>query len=164
MSNSIKLNKRVEVLNIYTVLTNMKGNYVPKLKYALKRNKDLISKEYDKINESSETKIEKFKEYEDKRIEKIGICAARDEQGRAIQETPNTIKIREDKLEEFKVFIAALNEEYKEALEKRKKEIKDFEKSLEEEIEIEVYKISNDLIPEDLSQEQYEILFPLINV
>jgi len=162
MSDSIKL-KRVEVLNVYTVLTNMKGNYVPKLKYALKRNKDLIGKEYDKINESSESKVEKFKEYEDKRMEKISICAERDEQGRAIQETPNTIKIQKDKLEEFKTFIAALNEEYKETLEERKKEIKDFEKSLEEEIEIEAYKISNDLIPEDLSQEQYEILFPLIN-
>jgi gas vesicle protein len=162
MSDSIKLTK-VEVLNISTILSNMKGNYVNKLKYAVKRNKDLIGKEADKIRKDSEPKNVKFNEYEDKRMAKIGECAARDESGRPVQETSNTVKIKEEKLEEFRAFIATLNEEYKEVLEERKKEIEDFQKSLEDEVEVEVYKISNDLIPEDLSQEQYEILFPLIN-
>ena len=162
MSDSIKLTNS-DVLNVYSVLLNMKGSYVNKMKYALKRNKDLLEKVVNSIREKSVTKIEKLKEYDEKRTEKVKEYAAKTEDGRLVQETPDTVKIQEDKIEEFKAVMKTLTEEYKEELEQRRKEVEDFNKFLLEEATVEVYKFSNELVPNELSQEQYEILFPLIN-
>jgi len=138
MSDSIKLTNS-KVLDIYSVLSGMKGKYTNKLKFAIKRNKDLFNGPVD------------------------GICAVRDENGNIIQETADTIKIQDSRIEEFRTAIKSLSEEYKESLDKRRKELEDFNKFLTEETDVEVFKFSNELIPEDLSQEEYEILFPLIN-
>jgi len=162
MSDSIKLTNS-KVLDIYSVLSGMKGKYTNKLKFAIKRNKDLFNGPVDGIKEKSVSNDEKLAEYNDKRTEKIKECAVRDENGNIIQETADTIKIQDSRIEEFRTAIKSLSEEYKESLDKRRKELEDFNKFLTEETDVEVFKFSNELIPEDLSQEEYEILFPLIN-
>ena len=162
MSDSIKL-KRADVANIYSVLVNMKGNYPSKLKYAIKRNKDLLSKEFESIREESNTKVEKLKEFEEKRMAIIRDHAEKTPDGKLVSDAPNSIKIAEDKREEYKTVVAALVEEYKETLDQRKKEVEDFDKSLLEEVTVEVHKFSNELVPNELTQDEYEILFQLIS-
>jgi hypothetical protein len=164
MGETIKV-ARDHLYSINNVLEGMKGIYSSKLKYAIKRNKDHIKGEIDAITEGSKTNVKGFEEYEAKRTEKLKVCLEFDSEGKPVIDPlrPNSFKLKEDKVEEFNSFMNLLNDKHKEDINNRNKEIEEFNIFLKETVEIEVYKISNDLIPEDLDQNSYEVLFPLIN-
>jgi len=162
MSDTVKI-KRIEIINIVNVLSSMKGSYNNKLKYAIKRNKDSLTKIYENIQEESKTKVEKFADYEKERIEIISNYAMRDESNNIVLQDRNSVKIQEDKLDEFNIKMRELAEKHNETLKAKFEEEKRFNNVyLQEEIEVNLYKIENDVIPNDIEQEKYEILFTLI--
>lgn len=141
MYKKIKINRN-DLINLNNVLDSLKDEFYPIMKYAVKINKSILKNEIEAIREAYKSNIERYNEFETKRYELF------DEKG----------KIKEGKNNELK----ALEEEYKDALEERKKETNEFMKLLLEEIEIEIYQVSNDLIP-NLSQEDYDKIFPMIS-
>lgn len=154
---------RDELTKIVEVLNSLDGLYSVKMKYAIKKNKDLLKSEVDAVNEALNTNSKRFKEFEEKRMKKVEECVERLENGRFkfLPDGKNVI-IRDDKQEYFKNAMLELQKEYKDGLEERDNELKDFNNFINEEVEIEVFKISNDIIPNDISQKAYETLFPLI--
>lgn len=131
------------------------------LKYGIKKNKDLIKGEIEAIREVLKTNIPGFEEYEKKRNDKIREFAKKDSIGNPVQEN-GIINIGPDNVKAYTEFMETLNEEYKEDLKKRDEEIKENEKFILEEIEIEIYKISNDCLPVEVDQSDYEMIFPII--
>lgn len=161
MSEKIKLKKN-DISNIYQVLSNLKGNYVNKLKYAIKKNKDFLEESFAQIKTRSEIVNEQFKIYEQKRLDLIREYAVKNEFGQIVRESVDEVRIKKDKFNEFNEKVNELANEYKDAIQLRQKEVNDFNVFLQEEVEVEVYKFSNDLIPDDVPQQDYEKLFPLL--
>lgn len=156
--------KRIDVVNLINVLASMNGSYDNKLKYAIKRNKDLLSKEYTAIQGQSQTKVEKFVEYENKRTALINEYSLKDKDGNMVFENRNSVKLQEDKVDEFNVKINDLNKEYEETLKAKFEEEKIFRNYLQEEVTVTVYEIDNSILPNDIDQEKYEILYALVKV
>jgi hypothetical protein len=164
MSDVTKLTK-LDILKINAVLISMNGKYDNKLKYAIKRNKDILFSHVKSIRESYDTKIERYNEYQLKAEKLLEIYADRDENGtiKQVENNPGYVSLDPKRIEEFKKDSALLENEYKDTIEARNIEVKNYEQLLKEEIEISIYKFSNNLIPIDLDQKNYEILFPLLN-
>lgn len=141
MYKKIKINRN-DLMSLNNVLDSLKDEFYPIMKYAIKINKSILKNEVEAIREAYKSNSERYNEFETKRYELF------DEKG----------KIKEGKSNDLK----ALEEEYKDALEERKEETNEFMKLLLEEIEIEIYQVSNDLIP-NLSQEDYDKIFPMIS-
>lgn len=157
----IKLTRR-ELTKIVEVLNSLDGLYSVKMKYAIKKNKDLLKSEVDAVNEALNTNSKRFKEFEEKRMKIVAECAEKENGQFKFLPDGKSVTIKNDKIEYFTKSITVLREEYKEGLEERDNELKDFNNFIKEEVEIEVFKISNDIIPNDISQSAYETLFPLI--
>ena len=141
MYKKIKINRN-GIMNLNSVLDSLKDKCSPIMKYAIKINKSILKEEVEAIREAYKSNIERYNEFEPKRFELY------DEKG----------KLKEGKSNDLKV----LEEEYKGAIEDRKEETDEFMKLLLEEIEVEIYQVSNDLIP-NLSQEDYDKIFPMIS-
>lgn len=154
--------KRKTVLNVYDILSGLKGSYNQKFKYALKKNKDILKSEVDALEEAKKTNCARFEEFEQKQTEKLRECVEFDENGQPVYMGPERIKIRDDKAEEFKAAMLLLEETYKDALLEREKELKEYNELLEGEIELEIHNFNNDDIPVELDQDKYDIIFPLI--
>jgi len=169
MKKSIKITRDL-LFGINDVLFNMNGSYDSQLKYAIKRNKDLIKGEIDAINEAIKTNIDGFEKYEEKRMNKLRECIKTDKNGKPVKNplNLNSVLLKKDKVEDYTHFMKLLNEEYKVEIAERNEELKNIDIFLNEEIEVEVYKINNDLIKnlanDDLNQKEYETIFPLIRI
>jgi len=161
MNETIKINRN-ELYNIYEILKVMTGGN--KVKYFVKKNKDYMIKELNLIVNSMKTSVEGIKEYENKAREILNKWVTPDDKGetKATINEDGTVNIKEEYREEYQSFLKELNEKHKDDLDAREEEVVKFNKFMIEEIEIQIYKISNDLIPDELSKENYEIIFPLI--
>jgi hypothetical protein len=157
----IKLTRN-ELAGIARVLNSLNGSYSIKMKYAIKKNKDFLKNEVDAIDEASITNSKRFKEYDEKRMKIVDECGEKQNGQFKFLPDGKSVTIRDDKKEYFAKTLSVLQEEYKDGIDERNKELKDFENFLKEQVEIEVFKFSNDIIPDDISQSMYETLFPLI--
>lgn len=141
MYKRIKISRN-DIMSLNNILDSLKEEFNPIMKYAIKINTSILKNEVEAVREAYKSNIERYNEFEKKKYELYN------EKG----------ILKEDKKNEFK----ALEEEYKDAIEERKKESEEFMKILLEEIDIEIYQVSNDLIP-NLSQEDYDKIFPMIS-
>ena len=132
-----------------------------KFNYALVRTKDILKRELALLEESFKEK-EKFIEYEAKRIETAKELCDKDEKGEPIIEQ-NRFKLSEENDGKFKAKLEELQSEYKDALEERTQQMENFNKMLKENVSFEVHKINLNDIPEEVTQEQMEILYLMIN-
>ena len=139
--------------------------------YALKRNMDLIKDEVTKIrlelmnSYQTQRNDEKDSEYEKKRIELCKNHAKKDENGGPIITERGHFDIAPENMETFQKEYAELNEEYKEVMEKRKNDAEAINKMLSEPIDIKLYKIKIDMLPnneEVLTPEDIDYLMPII--
>jgi|GEM_PF-3797253 len=164
MNESIKIT-REQIFSINEILESLTGKYVSELKYAIKKNKDLLKSEIEAIKEASKSNIELYEEYEVKRFTKLRECCEKDSNNEPLVNAKdrNMIMLKKEKENEWHEFIKKLNEEYKDVIEQREEEIKDFNQFVSKEVEMEVFKIDQRIIPDELSQSDYEIIFPLIN-
>lgn len=71
-------------------------------------------------------------------------------------------KIQEDKIEEFNSKMQDLQTEFKDQLESYHKDLESLEKEFEEKIDLDVYSIKFDDLPEEMSKEDLEKIFILI--
>jgi hypothetical protein len=154
---------RKEAVEFYTKLTNLKsGEYNKFLLYAIMKNKIELKKIYeDLIAEerklSTSPELEKF---EQERIEIVSAFARKDETGGPIIEN-GRYDIPEEMISDVQKKIAELQEKYKDALGKNRKDVETYEKSLLEEIEIQETRTAFKNLPENMTPEIFEILIKL---
>lgn len=148
---------RREVGNLYQALLTVGNLTGVKFSYAVARNLSMLKNEMTSLQKAG-AMDDNFREYEEKRIALAEKCS--------IQENGKP-KIVDDKYEiadqaAFDTELKAIQEEYKVAFEARKKQLQEFEELLKEEIEIDPFMITQDMIPESITSKQMADILPLI--
>lgn len=131
-----------------------------KFSYLAVRNKQVVQEELKTIQESIKPAAA-FQEYEKKRI---GLCeefCIKDKAGKPVI-TANSNYAGLDVNEEWKTAHEALLEEYKEALDERKKQMEGYAEFLKEEVELKLITIPIKMLPDSLTGELLEGIILLV--
>jgi len=156
--------QKKDLLNIDAAIKHLlEGEAKPKrLTYALVKNAKILETEVTAIREAYETESEGYKEYLEKLREIYNEYGAKDEQGN-VKVTPTGFELaKEEDRETVTVKINSLEEESKEALDARNKEIEDYQELLNTEVALDLQKIEFDSLPETLNPEVMYVLDDLI--
>ena len=133
-----------------------------KFAYAVAKNKKLIEEEVEALNEGLNPS-EKFKEYDEKRVELAKEHAEKDEDGNAVMVGEENIKSFDIKdIAKFTKDLEKIQEEYKTELEARDKQLKDYEKLMDEDTKLELQKVKLENVPEEITGEQLELISEII--
>lgn len=122
--------------------------------YAVLLNQDIVSGKGQAIIKMSNVS-EDYIEFENKKEELIKGYAEKDENENIIytDENQNWAKIKEGCEEELKQALNKFVEENKSVIEKREKDIEDFKKVLDEEVELDIYEIDIKDIPDEIGRD-----------
>lgn len=132
--------------------------------YAVAKNKAHCEQEIKAMEEAGKP-TEEYQEYEKERKELCEKHALKDEHGRPRVETLSPVVQRYVGLEENEKFqkeLEKLNKKHQKVLDAREKQVKDYLKFCEEEIEIDVHQIALDVVPEKITVGQLEEIMPMI--
>lgn len=131
-----------------------------KFNYALIRNQAILKNELAFIEAKFKADPE-FLKFSKERYDLLTHYSQKDEKGNPVIEN-DTYKIQPDLDAEFKEKTKELQEKYSDTLDKRDKQMEEFDAMVEEEIGFELHKIPLDAIPQEITKEQMELLMPLI--
>lgn len=155
--------------NLAQTLEDLKKiNLSGKIAYAIAKNRKLIETELEVLNETVKI-LPDFEAYEKERITLLESHASKDESGKAIIETTigqdgkpsSSYKIENQ--EDWEKAIKELQEDHKEAIETRTKQINDFNALMEEESNIDFYPFTEDQIPDNATASEIYTLLELID-
>ena len=148
MKEKLKRGKLVELNAIFNELKSKQTD--KRFKFAIVRNLEYFEPEMKAIRETQKHSP-KYEEYVQKRQQLGEEYADRDEQGQPklmMVEGQEVFQITEKK-EEVNSKIVELIKEYNDVIEEKKEEMQQFGELMEEEIEVDVCKISFEYLPED---------------
>jgi hypothetical protein len=146
--------KNSRVLNIYDSLEQMKTLKGTIFAYKVIKNQSLIESDYKTLQDVIKP-TDKFKEYSSNRNDLM--------QKYFEQESTNTIKLKSDlNSSDYISELNILNEEYKEEIESREKQIIDLNLILSQDVDINFSKINKKDLPEELSLIQIDNILELI--
>jgi hypothetical protein len=157
----MKNNEIITLANQLPTLGNLTG---AKFAYAIAKNQDIATREAKHLSEGLKSTPE-YQEYEKKRIELCEELSKKDESGKAMM-IPIGNGVSRYVFEDEKAFnkeLEKLGKEYKEVLDARKKQEEDYNKLLEEESTVEFFKMDQDIIPDNITVQQMNIIKNLIN-
>lgn len=145
------------LLNGLEAVKNLKG---VKFAYAVAKNKNLVKREVKLFSESNKPN-EKFLEFDKKRVELCQEYCEKNENGEPV--IKNNTFIGLEKNDAFNKVIEELREEYKEAIDEREKQSKEYNKMLDEEIELDFHKVLLENVPSDITGQQLELILPIVD-
>lgn len=151
-------NTRDYFYGLRTALNKLSDLEGVKFAYAINRNKTILDAEVKAINEAKVEK-EDFQAYEKARIELVEAHAKKDKEGKPVI-LGNQYQIADQK--KFDKEIAKLQKEHKKSLDNRQKQIDELNNFIKEEVELELYGIKLENVPENISVEKMGIITPLI--
>lgn len=132
-----------------------KLNLTGKVAYAIAKNRRLVETELEVFKNMLE-EHDDFKAYDKERLELIANYTVKDANGKPVIEG-NQFKIEDEVA--WEKALKPLQEKYKDAIEKRDKQIEDYNKLMGEESKLTLYTIKEEDIPENAtSQEIYTLL------
>jgi len=149
---------RNELINFLQNLPKYKNAKGTKFNYAIRKNEKAIQLEVDDFYDMEKPE-EAFINYDKARIEICKKYAEKDEKDQPVIENGN-YKILDQ--ENFKEEINKLQEENKEVIENRRKQVDDLNAFLAEESDIKICKVKLSDIPADLTGQDIENIFPMI--
>ncbi len=133
-----------------------------KLAYALVKNSKILESEVTAIKQAYDTESESYKEYLGKLRDVYNKYGAKDANGN-VKLTPTGFELaKEEDREAVTKDILSLEEDYKEALEARAKEMEEYQAMLESEIEVDLQPIDFEDLPDEINPEIMYILDELI--
>ncbi|MDD3302229.1 MAG: hypothetical protein PHN31_01640 [Candidatus Gracilibacteria bacterium] len=150
----------IRIHNAITGLSNIEGS---KFAYAMIKNKKLIRNELENI-EGSIFDTENYKEYNKLRIELCEKFCEKNQDGSCIfiNDINGQQSYKIENKKEFEKEILELQEKFKEDIEHKTNQLVEYNKLLDEEINIELFMIKSDDLPNMLTVEQTESIFDLI--
>jgi len=129
--------------------------------YALKRNKEILKKELS-IIESSFVPSPDYEKLEEERVNILAKYVERDEKGNPVVENGD-FKVSDENKELFNKDFAPIKEKYMEATKDQQKRVQEFTSMVEEnDISFELHSFKLNDLPEDITQEQMEFIYPLV--
>lgn len=153
--------KHIEVYSLYNKLTKLNGLQGFKLNYAIKRNEDHLSSRVKILDKLKTDIVEMARPYDIKRDELLTMMA----DGNKKQNDNGTInyEIKPEKHQEALAKLKELDEEYKDLIAIRTKELENYVKYLEnEESDFIPYTIDHSDVPNTITTEQMDALYPLL--
>lgn len=151
--------KRAEVLSLSAIFDQLKRVRETKFAYAIARNMRLLTAEVESIREAGRLP-DKFIEFEQRRLQLVGKYALRDKEGQMIMSGLNNAQIANPG--EFERELAALRDEYKNAIAEARAKNGEVDDLLKSGVEIDCYEIRADVLPKELSADEMLALMPLI--
>jgi hypothetical protein len=158
---AIMLIKRKNVVVFNAALYTLKGKYNASFRCAVRINKAVITPAIREIRAKDKTFVEQFSEYQSKRKGLVDKYATRTPSGELSIED-NQCTISKELHEEFSKNEALLKEQYKDAINMREIEKDKFNEYLETEVDINIFQVRERCFPENIPQEVYEALSPMI--
>lgn len=158
----MKITKQ-EALDLYNGLQAVGNLPGAKWAYAVARNINILQPEINSLQKAYAINDKKYQEFNNKR-EELARKHAKKEDGKP--KKINTGNKQEYILEDTKAFekeFKKLKKEYKNAVEKREKQIEEFNEILKEKIEIDLYMINPDYIPEKITPAQVSNIMLIID-
>ena len=152
----MKKRELFELLNALQGVSDLQG---VKFAYVVTKNMNKIRSEI-KILQKSVKTPEKFSEYENKRMRICNKYCAKDKDNKPIIENNAYTGLDDNKFFSFE--IDKLQKEYKETIDKRKKQAEEYKVMLEEETKVELYKVSLKNVPEKITAQQLEKIMPIV--
>lgn len=149
---------RNAVNELYKGLDTLGSLQGVKFAYFIAKNKALLESEIKDMKEAIKTSDE-YNVYEKARIALAEEHAVK-EDGKPV--VKDNSYVMEDK-DAFNKAWEALKDKHKDAIDARKKQVEDFNKFLEEEIELNLHNIQLTDVPANITVEQMEIIEPLVN-
>lgn len=153
-----------EAVSLYQAMQNdlFKGLKGAKFNYALKRNREILKKELQTVEDSFVSNPD-YEKLEEERINMLSKYVERDDKGNPVVESDGNFKIKEGDKEKFNSEFDPIRENYILATKDQQKRVQEFTKMVEEtDIPFELHSIKLNDIPEDISQEQMDFIYPLI--
>lgn len=147
-----------ESVTLYKNLSLLKGLSGVKFAYAIARNIDKLQAEMKALDTAKEPS-EAFETYNTERENLAKKHAVKDDKGQPVI-SGNEYVIEDN--DAFNKEIKALQKEHAEAIEAYEKQLEDYNKLLQTESEVELYKIPLSDIPENISVEQMSHIYQLI--
>ena len=155
--------KNKDLYTLEVALEKVKDLKGIKFSLCVVKNKKLIKNELEDLQKVKPVTPQQYIEYETKRIELCREYALLDDDGKPTIQNDNYI-IDQSRIESFKKAVEKMSKPYKEIIEKYSKEAEDFNKILEEDVILNLYKIDEDELPSEITAEQLEIIYDyLIN-
>lgn len=149
----VKLFKLLQGINVALLLPGAK------FAYALVKNKKKIQSELDILKEIAKS----TEEPEDFRKKRIDLCeqfCEKDDKKKSIIKNNSYCGLEGNK--KFNKEVEKLKLEYKTVLDKREKAVGEYDKLLQEEVEVDLHKIILKDIPEDITGQQLEAIQEII--
>lgn len=153
--------KKSELIEMFQTIESLKEKYNKNFTYAISFAKRAVKNEAESLIEAI-APSDSYREYEDKRTDLIKKFGAKDEDGKLITNN-GAIKIDPSLIDECKIAIKNLEDEYSSVLDEREKDFQNFEKVLEETTTIQFEMIDWDIIPDTIEQSLMDALLPIIN-
>lgn len=147
-----------KIVDLAVALNKLTGLTGVSFSYAVAKNLNILKPEIESLQEAVKFSPE-FKEFDEKRIALAIKYAKKNEVGQPA--TENGAYILEDQ-EAFNKEFTPLKEEYKEALDKREEQLKEYEELLKKETKLELHKISLADVPKEISVEQMVSIYDII--
>jgi recombinational DNA repair protein RecR len=134
-----------------------------KFAYTMAKNKKAIETEIQAFNELLKAD-NKFLEYENKRIDLCNKHAKKDEDGKAIMiKEGNSERFDIENEDKFNKDFSKLKVEFKSAIEARDEQIKKFNEFMLEDSTVELRKVDEDDVPEEITSAQLNSIIDLID-
>jgi len=150
---------RSELLNLAVSFVNVKELMGVKFAYAISRNSKNISEEAEACK-SSMKRSKSFIEYDEKRVAICKEYCDKDDSGKPIFTDDVFVGLKGN--DSFDEAVSVLQSEYSEAIEEQKKMVDEYKQFLEEEVEVELYKLKLEDVPEDISVGQLSGIMAII--
>jgi len=151
--------KRKELVELWGLIEqHRKIKNSVKFSYWLAKNRKRIQPEIESLEEAIESS-RRYKEYDTERARIAKFYADKDENGKPIIQNSSYVVI--EKLNEFNSELNILKEKYKDEVEKRDKQIEEYNNLLEEEIEFEGFKIKLEDLPDGIEPVFIEVLMDI---
>ena len=150
--------KRTELTRLLQGINSINLTGV-KFNYALLKNKKKIQEELE-ILKTVIKPDKKAEEFEKARIELCKEYCKKDKEGKEIIKQNKFVGLENNK--EFTIAIDKLQETYKETLDKKEAQFKEYQTLLDEEVEIKIHQVALNDVPKELTTKQLESIIEIV--
>ncbi len=157
--------RNIELIQLYNTLHSVGNLKGVRFAYAVSKNIHKIKPHIESLQDSVKPS-EEFQKYDKERLELAEKHAKKNKDGQPNKITDldnNTQSYDIENEEKFQKELKKLQSKYKDALEEREKQIEKYKELLQEEADVELYKIKVEDLPEDITPQQMTNLFMIID-
>lgn len=152
--------KRRELYNYFQALNNVGDLKGVKFAYTIIKNKKVIEEEIKDLEEVVKANPE-FEKYEQERIQLCELHSEKGEDGKALIDDQKYKIIDQTK---FDSELESLKGNYGDSIKERFNQIDEYNKMLDEDIEMDIKKLNFDDLPENITTDQLESLTFMVNL